>query len=309
MKVNIKTEFRGEQRVQVMKDGLCVQDTGFMPNLITDLFYQDLTTASGASYTTNKCYVGTGTTPPTVSDIYMENEVAEVSSAGVSYEVNSEDDVIVATMTRVFTFGQGDVSANISTIATTILNGDSTDLHTYAQIVDANGDPTVISVTEENQLIITHKFSTYYKSADTTGTVIDDNGLDSYTWTMRLVNISSSNASYMGIPLYWSTAFLEGSGLTRYFSSDNIPQSLSIASGSEGLSIPDADVHETGSIYKSKMTYNIPTDEGNEYGEIAALGVGPSVRYVLIFDPVIPKTSDYTLAVTLTYTFGRYVDD
>ncbi len=324
MNANISVQRRGAQRAQVFRDGICIKDTGKHNNLITDLFFEDMTRITGNYGSYNACYVTTNTEALSNSDNVIDSSQiigsADAPSASTNFLVETEDgNYLMAEYTRIFTFDIGSVEGNISTIATQFIETETAyGVHTHALITDANGDPTTITVTAEDQLIITHWLESYYLNSDITGTVLDDDGVTSYNWTARLINATNDYVrNRFAYPVYFQALWLandpysfyaaiSGAATEPYFGED-----LTFA----GVVTVNATVTptDTGNIYTNTVQMDITTDYGNDDEGLIGLMIGDSyssnrlyATHIMLFDPVIPKTSDFILSWTMTFTHSRY---
>lgn len=128
------------------------------PNLILNSGIARATSDSAGitsdSLLTN-CLVGTGTGAPLVTDTELQSPLA-TSPNGVrqsgTYSYDSGADEITTTTVMRYTFALGAVVGNLSEIG--IRPSSVSNLFSRALIVDGSGDPTTITVTADDQLIV-----------------------------------------------------------------------------------------------------------------------------------------------------------
>ena len=164
-------------------------------------FTNDITNAGlnrfgNAGAIINQCHVGTGTTPPTVSDLTMANRLA---SAGMDVSARTAN-VTAARYTRtVFTgqFAAGAVVGNITEVGVGITSGVLTSppnpasgyLWSRQLIKDLAGNPVALTVLATEFLTVTYELRMYPNLAEVSGAVTLTGG-STYSFTQRAANIS-----------------------------------------------------------------------------------------------------------------------
>lgn len=139
--------------------------TDVFKNLITDAFLTWLDGRefvfldSGTEIPNARCAVGTSSTTPTVSDSALGSLVgynaSVVRSTSVTYDVDLDE--VVCTSVVTFTFNQGAIVANISEVGVYYGNpSNSMLLKSRSLIKDSNGDPTAITLTADDQLVVVY---------------------------------------------------------------------------------------------------------------------------------------------------------
>jgi hypothetical protein len=129
-------------------------DTGEQKNMLLDGWF-----AANNTSEPSVCHVGTGTTPPVGTDTTLESHLAYTSTttSGAGSFFESGDDVtgwVLSTKEFIWSFAQGAVVGNISEYG---LNNSASNAGMKVRnlIKDSNGDPTTISITAQDQLVIT----------------------------------------------------------------------------------------------------------------------------------------------------------
>lgn len=181
MKIQNQARVKGVFGITVIR-GNCSVEKYSAPNLVLNSGIARATSNSGGitsdSLLTN-CVVGAGTDTPLVTDTLLQSQVAASpngarQSGTVSYD-EMADEITCTTVMR-YTFALGAVIANLSEIG--IKPSSVTDLFSRALIVDGSGDPTTITVTADDQLIVDYTLTgtigrTVNYTMDLDGTPVD----------------------------------------------------------------------------------------------------------------------------------------
>lgn len=320
----------GMQRVQVVRKGVEIIDTGFQKNMLLNGFFNKLTsptTGFNATDAYNRTDVGSGSTPPTATDTQLESRINKKlwSSVPVSVSggsVNLVDNTLDYTYTRTFAYTEGEVVGNISEIGTTFnANAQSPDqLDTRALVRDDQGAPTTITVTSDDQLIVTHKLITKYPLDGITGSF--DIGGTTHTWHWWPVNSTSyySNqvlcrpAGETILSMATTYSRLMAGGLVSpimqagqalpTYSGGFVNPLFDYFTGYERKPNPDVMVG-TIDFWFAASAGNLPG------GLIGALSLGNNesrgerVASILTFDPPIPKDNKHKLTLTMSVSYTR----
>lgn len=149
--LNLQAKAKGLCRVQLRDTvtGKIRLDTGDFDNMLLDNFFKKGTVVFA------RCYACTDT-----SVLPTDTSIASLGfTATIAHEIPTKEVVgsIVTTIaTTVFTFTAGAIVGNLSCLAIATGGTVATDMVVKTLIKDVNGDPTAISVTATDQLIITH---------------------------------------------------------------------------------------------------------------------------------------------------------
>jgi hypothetical protein len=172
-------------------------DTGWFKNLITNqgLDWFGVYPAGVGSTMTSFAFVGTGNTTPSYTDTTMTANVtpaATPTSSTVSYVAGPP-----SYYSRIFTYqwAQGAIVANLAEVgigSLTSLTQPYTGtpiLYSHALIVDANGNPTTLSVTATDTLSVSYEARLYLTTTDTNYSLIIAG--TTYSGIYRLSNIAT----------------------------------------------------------------------------------------------------------------------
>jgi hypothetical protein len=200
----IKTQISGSFSVKVLRNKKVIISLPRQDNLILQGKMSSL--SAFGTY----IHVGTGNNPPLFSDTslnaFLGSQVgpawAESSPVlnGSTYE--KED-------STTFTFPVGGVVGNLAELGVSSSPAEAADLHTRALFKDGVGDPTTVTVTALDQLVITYFVKKHVTMSTTTlGVILDGNTID-YTIRPCIANAADagSQASYPS-SIYTTTAGL-----------------------------------------------------------------------------------------------------
>lgn len=149
--LNMPAKAKGLCRVQLRDTvtGEIRLDTGYFDNLLLDNFFKKQSVAF------IRCYACTDTTvSPTDTTIASLGFTSTVAHSAPTKEVVGS--AITTIATTVFTFTAGAIVGNLSSLAIATGTTVATDMVVKTLVKDVNGDPTAITVTATDQLIITH---------------------------------------------------------------------------------------------------------------------------------------------------------
>lgn len=299
-----------------------VVHTSEFKNLLLNGFYE------GANYDVDdlfdRCYVGTGTTEPVVTDTSLESSVAYTLSRS-NLSATRVADLQTGTINEVvgskFTFALGAINTNITEIG--IKHGSSNRFTTRALIKDELGNPASLSVDAGEQLIVEHRLfindipmsgsdTVNIKNKD--GVVIDTVDVE---YTLFGPGLGNANSSYNVGDTDWA---FKSWGLPSRDSMVLVPDGV-VINPVYGQSIADSGYtseFETFNVGVSKQIVGnkmlavkrINTASGNQPGGIKQLITNPhggrkaDVFWCITFSKPIPKTNlnifEFTLSSEVT---------
>lgn len=156
MNLDVGIGVKGLVRTQVIRHGKCRFDSGFQTNMILDKFFNRVSATSATRY---GCQVGTGTAVPVGAD---------TSIKGTSLGMSSGAPVRTYTKTGLgggnwkkaetckFTFAVGQIIGIASELVFRNSSTVTSEAIVRALIKDVNGNATSITLTNEDQLVVTH---------------------------------------------------------------------------------------------------------------------------------------------------------
>lgn len=310
--MNIRS--RGKHRVQVMREGVCIEDTGFFNNMILDTFFNRLTGLSGTfseSTSSQKCQVGTGTTPAAAGDVALESLLATKSGSDdrVAVYEGIAGGFISYSTTRVFSFTLGSVVGNVSEIGTQIdqnQTGDPIDTRTVL--------PSTVTVTNQDQLVITHVRFTDFSTTDVTGSITLDS--INYDYIIRPCNSAFSSANTAVSHLYnWSINGVAGVTWGRYgWEAGSLPvnagDSWNGGTGDNYNDIPTTQEVAPSTTLEGKFNVVLAPNQANLTSGIKLMsfmltGTGSQNMFACQFTPNIPKLLTERLTFNMQITHAR----
>ena len=139
------------------------------PNLILNMGLNRLGLNNLAALT-NRCYVGTGTTPPQVGDVALENQVLSQSvtagstTSGLVTPLGPDGERGVYAYRRVVaTFLEGTGNHNLTEVAMgrALAGGGGTELWCRQLFLNESGQPTAVTKLDDELLVITYEVRVY----------------------------------------------------------------------------------------------------------------------------------------------------
>lgn len=262
------------------------------PNLITNGGLDRI--GSGDSFL-NFIQVGTGNTLPTVTDTSMTNFRAATSTTTPT----APDTSICANSAPYYTeyqmskrFAAGEATGNLAEVGVAWGAGANT-LFSHALILDTGGNPTTISLANDEILDVQYTLRVNAPTVDVTATV---NG---YTTTTRAARVTDTNTwKAHGFSLWWGSVF----------STQTLGDVTSMPSGQSYSQVTGGTVFDTyvSGTYSRTGSSTFHLDYGNAPGGIGSafliVGFG---AWQLSFDPVIPKDNTKQLVLNWTTSWTR----
>lgn len=253
----------------------------------------------------NTCRVGTGSSEPVVTQTGLDSELATTNTSTTSTGNSGGVPVWYSYYQRTYTFGLGAVVGNIAEIGI----GQASLLCTRALIKDTEGDPTVISVTADEQLIVIYELRKYPPVDDVMGTLtIDVNGLPTdYSFTIRAANVDE-NTFCIHSPATTLSSASTAIGSATAVDSQTLAAVTGFMSGSTSSTTLTQASYTSGNFYRD-YTAEFGISQGNHAGGIGGFGFfGSSASrygFQVSVDPKIPKTADRILSLPLRLSWAR----
>ena len=167
-------------------------------NLITDAGLSRMYSYDYLNY----CYVGTGSTPPTVNDTALVNRVGTTNKTNGSTNTVQSTPPYFAEHTKYYEFPVGTATGNLTEVGVGWLDSGVYKLFSRALILDAGGLPTTITILSTEMLRVTYSLRLYIPTGDTTGTItLGGNIGGTHNWTLRAAQITTSGSWQAGQPM------------------------------------------------------------------------------------------------------------
>lgn len=287
-KIEAVDKFSGKRRVLA----------DWFPNLITTNG-ANLLGANNGYFTT--CCVGSGNTPPALTDTALQTLVGSTASTNSSSQSSSGGTPWYGARTIQYNFPAGTATGNLTEVGVGVT---TTNLFSRALILDGGGAPTTITVLASEALYVTYQVNQYAPTADSSGNVTIASVV--YAYVIRAANANSATA--------WGIANADAPGITGTSGAQVSNGSLGTVTGQpSGTLSPASSVannsYSTGSFQLSgTATWGLTS--GNVSGGISAalFGFGAQFgtrgQFQMSFSPVIPKDGSHILTLTVVNSWA-----
>lgn len=251
-------------------------------------------------------FVGTGTTTPLVTDNQLQNQTGAASGAAtvtVNAVVNESGNYI-SSGTGVGEWPVGGIVANISEIGCSLQNSTTgTLLDSRALIVDGLGNPTSITVTADDQLIVSYTLRYRIPIAQHISTV-DFDGVSTQC-TLETLGVFNNFHWGLGVVLDAGYPFRPGTQM-RISNTANLRNNVE-SDANFGTS---AFVSLSGASFEGKrrVILSASSSQFNQVGDIKymlIMSAGGLARQGILFDPPLAKTNTKSLVLNFDYTLTR----
>ena len=251
-------------------------------NLILDIGIGSNTTNLFKSMEVSYIYLGSGTTPASVTDTALESQI----NSGFQSPTNPIVKTIVGataeySLDYTIVFNVGVVVGTVSEIGA----GNPYGIFSRSLLTDIVGNPVSITLGAFDQLTVNYKLTIKIESFDFT-TIINIKGTDR---NCRLVSVNPGQVSYYNVYAYTTN--------TAYFYTESIGV---ITEGQTFLKGSFANIPKTGNSYNNSSDYRVATmqitlapadvnDTIYAIGFISHTAIGNPL-FLLIFDIPVTKT-------------------
>ena len=275
----------------------------WFPNLITNNGLNLINFGNGNM--TSYCYVGSGSTAPTVNDSGLQNLVA-VKVAGslmfTSYSAKTTPPYY-GYATRSWTFAPGEAVGNLSEVG---CGKDALGVNIFSRslITDALGNPITITVLANDYLTITYELRCYPPLEDSVSTV-DIAGVATEC-TVRAAEVTTGyrwgfyqDGDHNTVVNGYSAPVTVFKGVLG-----SITGSPTLSLGNVTQSSP-TDVYTPGSHFRDGVV-NLSLAQGNSVEGISAIQIPTWIgSFQIGFNPPIVKDNTRTLRINYRVSWGR----
>lgn len=295
--------FEGWYKIEAIRpDGRRRLLADWFPNIITNLGLNMLGSLPIGNPAVDRCMVGTGTATPTVSDTQLQNRIATSSTVGPN---GTGDAVTVGPIAdhytffrRPYRFAAGVATGNLTEVG---VGNSNTSAFSRALILDGNGNPTTITVLEDEVLDVFYELRTYASVADVTANITISG--TSYATVLRPAQYPTSWPSAIHIS-GTSTAGMLGEGRTSGALGDaSTGPGGSLVSGGSGSAYEFIGAYVNNS-YQRDMRYTWGLNSGNADFHSVFL-VNSYGRWKASFSPALAKRNTNILTLDLRVTWAR----
>lgn len=311
--ISFQSKISGEYNLVVKKPDGTTEESGWFKNIILDSGL-DLMGWSNNTSIIDCVRVGTGNSTPIASQTQLDAEIAHVSG-GPSFHsesvVNAGAPTYATTWQFSWAFSQGAVVGNIQEIG---VGYDTLPLFSRALILDPVGNPTSITLTSIDQLIVYYRITMFPPMVDGSGTV--NLGSVDYAYQSRVWNAPNM---YMDTYFFANSNGLTSPGMSYAFA----PPAALVAHdvygymGPNRLSVPGyLDINADGiqpayvpGTFHKDWVFNFGPSVGNDPNGVGIQGLqfggGQYNIYQVYFPTPIPKTNTRTLSLTFRFSWAR----
>lgn len=291
------TQVEGWWRLCVRRpDGRVRKDTGWFPNIITDVGLNQIGTLS--TYM-SVCRVGTGSATPTALDTGLGAQVASTSSIQSSINAAQGSEPYYGSLTRTWRFAAGVATGNLTEIGVGFDAGGN--IFSRALILDGSGNPTTITVLADEFLDATYQLRLKPPLVDVNSSInISGTDYDTITRAARVTNSTS-----------WGSPSTGGGSNTFNFEmyTGNIAAITTLPTGQHYFTVAGSLAYGDGNLYRD-FQVTVSLDNGNHVSGTRTigykLGQGGAMGHMQTqFDPVIMKNDTQVLTMTMRHTWAR----
>lgn len=276
------------------------------PNLITDVGLDNVTTRN----LIERCFIGTGNTPPVFSDTQLVSTIANTTFAsnyGNTYSATPQPNIRAGWRYR-FNPGQG--TGNISELGVGWLSGGSTGtqvLFSRALVRDTNGDPTTITKLADEYLDVSYYVRLYPNVNDVSSEVV-------YKEVNRTILSRPANVNLWSAVDFISSVLTGSSNNTSSLfgttsslgSITSNPSGTGVACTTESI-LPKVSGENRRRLTKSWSIDRTPTGSLAAYDLFRAGTTGntATISFQGSFTPPLEKTSDENFSMTWDISWSR----
>ena len=294
MQVNMHSQIGARFKLIAHKgDGVPTKETEWFNNIVLDAGLARMSVGTWI----NCCCVGTGNTTPAVTQTALASFLAS------STTINSTSTGLQTTttpyyrgLTLTWRFSEAVAAGNISEVG---MGWGNTTLWNRALVLDANGNPTTITVLSDEYLDVVAEIREY-PTLSTTG---------SFTLVNKL-GATISTHTYTGSPYMVAPtatfAKIASTNLAIYsgIKNDSVTTDPTTTVGS---TTGRSDSYPTSTSIQTVFTCSLTNANGTHQSFMPQMsGLLGSLYYKFQISPTITKTSAQIMTYTTTMTWGRY---
>ncbi len=317
--MKIKLFGRFQLIVKNVKTGK-IKDTGWIENLVlNNCFNYNFANAGNASWVIE---LGTGSTPPTFSDLSLETPLVSISAGSYSSvkagaSTDFVDPIYSTSAGWETTFALGAVVGNVSEIGVSA----SGNLFTRSLITDGAGDPTVLVVGVNDILTVNYLMGYEMDTSHPAGSVtVDFDGVD-INLTAKWVGLGQGASNLNGMNGQVLPYIVSSWTQQRFWVVDTLPSDplsdinggvtpITYLTSSSGVNVTgtwSSNLIPTGSSWTKEMTFtSLVGGETGGWNGVAIGGSAASTPIVLFeFDSTFTKLSNKQIDITVKYEIQR----
>lgn len=275
----------------------------WFPNLITN---QGLERMGTDNFYFNMCQVGSGNTPPAVTDTALETYVAGTSTKHSTSLATQPSAPYYGYCTGTYRFEAGVAAGNLSEVGVGWGTSGAT-LFSRALILDGGGNPTTITILSDEILDVTYQFRVYPPLDDVAGSINISGTPHSYVARAAIVTqVSGQFGQGWGMGFGGAQMAIRASNVTSGFAYTGGlgPITGNPSGSSANRNIVTAHAYVPGSLTATgELTWGIGATNIGSYRSVTVAFTG--CVFQIEYDPVIPKTTINELKLGFAVSWGR----
>lgn len=294
MQVNMHSQIGARFKLIAHKgDGVPTRETDWFNNIVLDAGLERMSVGTWIS----RCCVGTGNTTPAVTQTALASFLASTTSINsTSTELQTTTTPYYRGVTLTWRFSEGVAAGNISEVG---MGWGNTTLWNRALVLDANGNPTTITVLSDEYLDVVAEIREY-PTLSTTG---------SFSLVGKL-GAAISTHTYAGSPFMTTPvdtfAQITSANLAIFsgIKNDSVTATPATAVGTTNSR---SDSYPTSTSIQTVFTCALAIANGTHQSfRVQMSGLLGTLHYKFQISPTITKTSAQIMTYTTTMTWGRY---
>lgn len=294
MQVNMHSQIGARFKLIAHKgDGVATKETEWFNNIVLD---SGLARMSVGTWI-DRCCVGTGNTISAISQTALASFLASTRTIqSTSAELQTTTLPYYRSLKVTWRFSEGVAAGNISEVG---MGWGNTTLWNRALVLDANGNPTTITVLGDEFLDVVAEIRVYPTlSNEGSFALLDKLGATISTHTF-------TGSPYMVTP---GEAFLKiSSNNLNVYSGTKNDSVIAVPASSLGSTTTRVDSYPTPTSIKSVFTLGLTTTNGiHQSYRVQMSGLLGQSYYKFQITPTITKTSAQIMTYTATMSWGRY---
>lgn len=299
VEVAANSSFEGRFKLVAIKPGVGVRsETPWIKNLILNTGLVHL----GIDSVRAKCWVGTGTSTPLVTDAGLENPLTsttDTSGVGSGYGNSGEPDYYLWRR-HAYRFAPGAAAGNLTEIG---ISSSAGVFLSRSLIKDEFGQPTSFTVLSDEVLDVVYEFRSYPNLSDLEYTISVAG--QSHDLISRVSNVGYNHPSALRSYYGFNTAY---NNYVVYEGPIGSITSYPSGSASQASSVT-VQAYQNNSA--SAVQINFGLSQGNFAGGIKSLVISSGATnmstpgFQININPPIMKTNSHVLALSAQYSWGR----
>lgn len=295
MQVNMHSQIGARFKLVAHKgDGVPTKETEWFNNIVLDAGLARMSVGTWI----DRCCVGTGNTTPAVTQTALASFLASTTSINATTtSIQTSATPYYRSLTITWRFSIGVAAGNISEVG---MGWGNTTLWNRALVLDANGNPTTITVLSDEYLDVVAEIREY-PTLSTSGTflLLDKTGATKSTHTYV-------GSPYMDAPTGSFFGKIQSAQLILYSGVKNEGVTV-LPVGNIGFISAFSQNYPTGVSIQTMWTVALAAANGTHQTFLVQYsGLLGSSHYKFQITPTITKTSAQIMTYTTLMTWGRY---